>query len=87
MAKTLRDLRLEAGMTLEDLAKAIDGSMGSAAHWEMGNYGPGPRQYPKLAKALKVTTEDVRLAVEESQAERGRSKKTRSAKKQTAAAK
>ena len=70
MAKNLKDLRLEAGLTLQQLADAIDAPVSGPGAWERGDYGPHPNRYPKLAQALKVTTEAVRLAVEATAAEK-----------------
>lgn len=70
MNKTLKDLRLESGLTLVGLGKKIGSSAGSVGAWELGEYGPHPSRYPRLAKALQVSAETIRIAVECAKAER-----------------
>lgn len=77
MPKTLRDFRIEKGMTLEEVADALDCAVSGPGAWETGRYGPSPRKIPRLAKVYGVSTELVRLAVEES---KRRSRRTAAAK-------
>jgi transcriptional regulator with XRE-family HTH domain len=73
MFKTLRELRIEKGLTLAELAAALGCAVSGPGSWERGRYGPSPRQIPRLALALGITAEDARKAAEESrrQARRG----------------
>ena len=64
MLKTLRELRIEKGMTLADVAALLGCAVSGPGSWERGRYGPGPRQIPRLAAALGITPEDARKAVE-----------------------
>jgi transcriptional regulator with XRE-family HTH domain len=66
MSKTLRELRLEKGMTLEQLADALGCALSGPGSWERGRYGPSPRQIPRIAVALGISAEDARKAAEES---------------------
>lgn len=70
MMKTLRDLRIEAGLTLAELAMGIGTGHGNISQWENGKATPSARFYPRLAKALGQTSETIRIAVEQSAAER-----------------
>jgi transcriptional regulator with XRE-family HTH domain len=66
MCKTLRELRIEKGLTLGELAAALGCALSGPGSWERGRYGPSPRQIPRLAAALGITPEEARKAAEES---------------------
>ena len=66
MSKTLRELRIEKGLTLAQLAAALGCAVSGPGSWERGRYGPSPRQIPRLALALSITPEEARKAAEES---------------------
>ena len=66
MSKTLRELRIEKGLTLAELAAALGCALSGPGSWERGRYGPSPKQIPRLAVALGITPEEARKAAEES---------------------
>ena len=66
MCKTLRELRIEKGLTLAELAAALGCAVSGPGAWERGRYGPSPRQIPRLAVALGSTPEEARKATEDS---------------------
>lgn len=66
MAKTLKDLRMEKGLTQDQLGKAIGGGGQLVSWWERGEGRPRPKFIPRLAEALGCTPEEARLAVEQS---------------------
>jgi len=66
MSKTLRELRIEKGLTLGELATDLGCALSSPGSWERGRYGPSPKQIPRLAMSLGITPEDARKAAEES---------------------
>jgi transcriptional regulator with XRE-family HTH domain len=66
MTKSLRDLRLEKGLTLAQVAEALDTGITGPSSWELGRYGPHPRLIPKIAELYGITPEQARRAVAES---------------------
>ena len=66
MSKTLRELRLEKGLTLGEVASALGCAVSGPGSWERGRYGPSPRQIPRLATVLGITAEEARKAAESS---------------------
>jgi transcriptional regulator with XRE-family HTH domain len=52
--KTLKRLRLAAGLSQEVLAERIGVTQTTVSAWEAGKYLPQPHQYPKLAEAIGV---------------------------------
>jgi transcriptional regulator with XRE-family HTH domain len=76
MSKTLRELRIEKGLTLAELAAALGCALSGPGAWERGRYGPSPKQIPRLAVALGITPEEARKATEES---RGQARAARQA--------
>ena len=67
----IKNLRLRAGLTQEQLAKNVGVSQGTVAGWERGNSKPGVRVLKKLADELSVSVEvltriDVGTATPES---------------------
>jgi transcriptional regulator with XRE-family HTH domain len=72
--RSLKELRIDAGLTLVDLAAKLDCSVSGPGSWERGKYGPRAGQFPKLAAVLGVMPADIRRAFAESKrrAERGK---------------
>ena len=66
MSKTLRELRIEKGLTLGELAAVLGCALSGPGSWKRGRYGPSPRQIPRLAVALGITPEEARMAAEAS---------------------
>lgn len=56
---TLRDLRIEKGYTLEQLAELLGVTPGAISHWENGLRTPGVIYFPKMAQALGVPIEEL----------------------------
>jgi len=71
MSKTIRELRIEKGLTLGELAAALGCALSGPGSWERGRYGPSPKQIPRLAVALGITAEEARKAAEESRRRAG----------------
>ena len=70
MAKTLREIRLEKGLTVTEVARYLGiGHTGPSA-WERGIHGPSPRHIPRLAVLLQTSAEEVRIAIDESRRRR-----------------
>ena len=67
---SLRNLRLAVGKTLTEVGTAVGCSKTGPGSWEIGRYGPHPRQYPKLAAVLGVDITAVVDAVAESMRQR-----------------
>ncbi|MFB6533052.1 helix-turn-helix domain-containing protein [Streptomyces noursei] len=50
----LKEVRLAAGLSAADVAKAIGSSAGTVGRWETGRGAPSPRLFAALAEALSV---------------------------------
>lgn len=70
MTKTLRDLRLDKGLTLSQVSEALGTGITGPGSWETGRYGPHPRMIPKLAELFGITPQQVREAVAEAKRQR-----------------
>lgn len=57
--KTLKLLRVKAGMSQKALADALNVSQGAVTNWERGVSSPASDKLPKLAKALNCTIDDL----------------------------
>jgi transcriptional regulator with XRE-family HTH domain len=72
----LRELRLAAGLTQENLARKAGMMVASLRNHEQGQRSPSWLAVVKLAKALEVSTDVfAECALEEEEAERGRTKR------------
>ncbi len=60
--KTVRDLRIERGITQEQLAIELGTSPGVVIYWEKKARRPGSRFLPLLCKYFGVTVEQLDLA-------------------------
>lgn len=56
---TLRTLRGEANLTIDDVAFKCDVSAGAVRSWEAGRFVPSADKAAKLAKVLGVTVADL----------------------------
>lgn len=59
MTTTLKSLRYAQGLTQKALADKVGVSSVTVFQWEHGKYKPTARIMPELAKALKVSPEDL----------------------------
>jgi len=60
-AGALRRIRIQAGMTHKTLATEVGVSSSAISMWEKGGRRPHPRAARRLAKALQVTPEELKL--------------------------
>jgi transcriptional regulator with XRE-family HTH domain len=51
--------RLAAGFTQQQIADKLKISQAAVKKWEQGRGKPSPRFFPKLAKILSMTSDDV----------------------------
>ena len=56
---TLRDIRKEAGLRQEDVAKKLDVDQSTVSFWESGRYKPSRKYHKKLAKLYGCTVEEL----------------------------
>lgn len=56
---TLKELRLKAGLTQEQVAKLVDVEQASVSYWESGKYKPLRKYQRKLAKLYGCTVEEL----------------------------
>lgn len=59
VAANIRMYRKKAGLTQIDLASDIGVSIATLRRWEAGETGPSAHKIAELARALKVTPEDI----------------------------
>jgi transcriptional regulator with XRE-family HTH domain len=59
MGTRLRELRGRAGLTQENLARAIDVTVGAVRKWEAGQSTPSLERAVRLAAALGVTVDEL----------------------------
>jgi transcriptional regulator with XRE-family HTH domain len=64
---TLRELRENAVLTQDELAKKIGVTPTAISHWETGSKRPRAKNIRKLAIALGVTPQEILAALKESQ--------------------
>lgn len=58
-------LRLERGLSMQQLATAVGKSASTVRLWEIGGSKPSDKEFPKLAQALGCSVEDIRAATEQ----------------------
>ena len=56
---TLRDIRKEAGLRQEDVAKKLDVDQSTVSFWESGRCNPSRKYHKKLAKLYGCTVEEL----------------------------
>ena len=61
----LRELRLNAMLTQQQLGAAVLVGQSAVANWEAGTQRPLKKYHPLLAKALHCTVETLEQALEE----------------------
>lgn len=59
----LRELRLKAGLTQEQVAKLVDVDQAAVSNWETGKYTPARKYRKKLAKLYGVGEEELLVEV------------------------
>ena len=55
----LKELRIAAGLTQVDLAKAVGVTQGTVAEWERGGCLPSVAKLPKLAELFHCTIDEL----------------------------
>ena len=61
--KTLRTLRLQRGLSQQELAKALGVSWRTVSDWERGKYYPAFDKAVKLSQALQTSLGDLAEAM------------------------
>lgn len=56
---TLKELRMKAGLTQEQVAKIIEVDQAAVSYWESGKYKPLRKYQRKLAKLYGCTVEEL----------------------------
>lgn len=56
---TLKELRLKAGLTQEQVAKLVDVDQAAVSYWESGKYKPLRKYQRKLAKLYGCTADEL----------------------------
>lgn len=56
---TLKERRIQAGMTQEQVAKLVDVDQAAVSHWERGKWLPLPKYQKKLAKLFRCTVDEL----------------------------
>lgn len=62
---TIRQRRLQRGITLKEFAARVDVPTATVANWEHGRNWPSAYLLPNIAQALHCTIEDLYLSPEE----------------------
>ena len=57
--RRIRELRLRAGMSQEDLADVLGIDKTSVSHWELGMSAPKHRRLDRVARALGVSVAEL----------------------------
>lgn len=65
----LRELRMDAMLTQQQLGEAVLVGQSAVAHWEAGTQRPLKKYHPLLAKALHCSLETLEQALKETVAE------------------
>jgi transcriptional regulator with XRE-family HTH domain len=65
MPKTLRELRIEKGETIEQTAAALSVHTASVGAWELGKQRPWPKHVPAIAAHFGISAQDARESIEE----------------------
>ena len=71
LPRTLRNLRLAAGKTLDDVASAVGASRQAVLSWETGRTRPNTRYFRAYADALGVSVEALLGLVDQAIEQRG----------------
>lgn len=56
---TLRELRTNAGLLQEDVAKMLDIDQAAVSHWERGKNNPSKKYRRKLSKLYGCTVDEL----------------------------
>ena len=56
---TLKELRTNAGLTREQVAKKAFVDVSCITHWELGDWAPSRKYHKKLAKLYGVSTAEI----------------------------
>lgn len=59
----IKELRLSAGLTQEQVAKKMHLDQSAVSLWEKGSTKPLRKNHKKLAKVLNCTVEDIQNAI------------------------
>lgn len=60
LGKRIRGLRSHRGLTLKEVADALELTPAAISHWESGRITPKGRKLQELARVLTVTVADLR---------------------------
>ena len=60
---TLRDLRIRANATQEQVARTCNVSQGAVSRWEKGENPPLRKYHPYLRRALRCTKDELQEAL------------------------
>ncbi len=69
----IRDARLAAGLTLEDVASQVGVTAGALSHIESGRRLPYPQNAARIAEVLDLPAEEILAALDEAHSDRRRS--------------
>lgn len=69
----IRQARLQAGLTLEDVASQVGVTPGALSHIEGGRRLPYPQNAARIAEVLGLSAEEILLALDEAHSDRRRS--------------
>ena len=58
----LHAMRTKAGLSQEDVAKAIEVTQGAVSQWESGATTPSAKLLPKIAELLNCSIDDLYIA-------------------------
>lgn len=62
---TLKELRTNAGLTREQIAKKAFVDVSCITHWELGDWAPSRKYHKKLAKLYGVSEAEIKAAADE----------------------
>lgn len=69
----IRQARLQAGLTLDDVASQVGVTPGALSHIESGRRLPYPQNAARIAEVLGLSAEEILLALDEAHSDRRRS--------------
>jgi transcriptional regulator with XRE-family HTH domain len=61
MTRSIRDWRIDRGLSQADLASAVDVTPATVSHWETGHTRPRPATLHTIADALGITVDEIAL--------------------------
>lgn len=61
----LKELRTNAGLTREQVAKKMFVDVSCITHWELGDWAPSKKYHKKLAKMYGVPEAEIKAAADE----------------------